>query len=138
MVSSGMDPLQTTEPDPFVSSDLGRMDGEGYLTVIGRADDVIITGGEKDFPGEVEAVLTDSGLARDAVVFGTPDAHWGQVVSAVIEGGSFVDGDSARAILRERLPVFKIPGRWVRVPRLPRNAMGKLDRQRLEGLFGVQ
>ncbi|MEZ5277510.1 MAG: AMP-binding protein [Opitutaceae bacterium] len=138
VVCSEMDPLQTTKPDPFISSDLGRMDGEGYLTVVGRVDDVIITGGEKVFPGEVEAVLMDSGLAGDAVVFGTPDAQWGQVVSAVIEGGSFVDGDAARAILRERLPVFKIPRRWVRVSRLPRNAMGKLDRKRLEGLFGVQ
>ena len=118
----------------FLTGDLGRMNESGELTVVGRADDRINTGGEKVVPGEVEAILIESGLAADAVVFGRSDPSWGEVVCAVLEGGSFTGAEAAREFLRERLPAFQIPKKWIRVARLPRNAMGKLDRSWLEGL----
>lgn len=120
-----------TRTDPFLTRDLGRMDADGFLTVIGRVDDVIITGGEKVWPGEVEAAIKAAGLAADAAVFGRPDDRWGSVVCAVLAGGSFVDPGQARDVLRAVLPAHMIPHLWARVERLPRNRMGKLDRARL-------
>lgn len=116
------------EADPFLTGDLGRMDAEGCLTVVGRADEVIISGGEKILPGEVEAAIREAGLAVDVAVFGRPDDRWGEVVCAVLSGGDFVDGASARAALRSVLPGHKIPRYWLQVDQLPRNRMGKLDR----------
>jgi O-succinylbenzoic acid--CoA ligase len=122
---------QRSRADPFLTGDLGYMDSEGFLTVVGRADDVIISGGEKVSPGEVEAAIRDAGLAREVVVFGLADERWGEVVCAVVSGGDFNDETSARARLKSGLPVYKIPRRWRKVERLPRNRMGKLDRSRL-------
>jgi len=115
-------------PDAWLkTSDVGRLDG-GRLEVLGRADDVIVTGGEKVWPGEVEAALTDELGVRAAVVFGVADAEWGHVVEAVVEADS--DGDVLRARLRERLLPWKIPRHITVVPSLPTLANGKIDRRR--------
>jgi len=89
----------------FWTSDLGEIDGGGRLTVRGRADDVINSGGEKVIPGEVETVLGTFPGVRDVVVIGVPDPEWGEAVTAVI-----VPADQAAP---PRLPGLRWPPRWV-------------------------
>jgi O-succinylbenzoic acid--CoA ligase len=113
----------------FATGDLGRLEG-GVLTVLGRRDDTIITGGENVRPEEVEDRLREHPAVRDAAVAGRPDRTWGQVVAAwvVAEGATAGDLD---AWCRERLAPFKVPRRWTFVGALPRTEGGKLRRRDL-------
>jgi acyl-CoA synthetase (AMP-forming)/AMP-acid ligase II len=113
----------------FRTGDLGRLE-DGVLTVLGRRDDTIITGGENVRPEDVEAVLRAHPRVADAAVAGRPDAVWGQVVAAwvVADGAAEAELD---AWCRARLPAFKVPRRWSFVDRLPRNDGGKLLRRLL-------
>jgi O-succinylbenzoic acid--CoA ligase len=118
----------------FWTSDLGEIDGGGRLTVRGRADDVINSGGEKVIPGEVETVLGTFPGVRDVVVIGVPDPEWGEAVTAVI-----VPADQAappqlprlRAQARELLPGYAAPRRLLVLSEIPVLASGKPDRQAL-------
>jgi O-succinylbenzoic acid--CoA ligase len=118
----------------FRSGDLGRLE-DGLLTVLGRRDDTIITGGESVRPEEVEAVLRAHPRVADAAVAGRPDERWGQVVAAwVVTAGGAGDGTGADDLdrwCRERLSAFKVPRRWTFVDRLPRSEGGKLLRREL-------
>ena len=113
----------------FPTGDLGRLQG-GVLTVLGRRDDTIITGGENVHPDQVEAVLREHPSVADAAVAGRPDPTWGQVVAAwvVAEGVTAADLD---AWCRDRLAAFKVPRRWTFVDALPRSGGGKLRRRDL-------
>jgi len=118
----------------FTTSDLGELDAGGRLTVRGRADDVINTGGEKVLPGEVESVLGTIAGVRDVVVVGSPDPEWGELVTAIV-----VPADPARppdlvrlrALTRDRLPGYAAPRGLVLVARIPLLASGKPDRREL-------
>ncbi|HEY4027992.1 MAG TPA: AMP-binding protein [Candidatus Dormibacteraeota bacterium] len=113
----------------FRTGDLGRLDGE-VLSVLGRRDGTIITGGENVRPEEVEAVLRAHPAVADAAVAGRPDDVWGEVVSAwVVSAGA--SGPELDAWCRERLAPFKVPRRWTLVDRLPRTEGGKLLRRLL-------
>jgi O-succinylbenzoic acid--CoA ligase len=113
----------------FTTGDVGRLDS-GVLTVLGRRDDTIITGGENVQPDQVEGVLREHPAVRDAAVAGRPDPTWGEVVTAwvVAEGVTAAD---LEAWCRERLAAFKIPRRWTFVDGLPRTDGGKLLRRDL-------
>jgi o-succinylbenzoate---CoA ligase len=111
------------------TGDLGRIDG-GVLTVLGRRDDCIITGGENVQPEEVEAALRAHPAVQDAAVAGRPDPEWGQVVAAWVVAGGVQAADLDRWC-RERLAAFKVPRRWAFVPALPRTEGGKLRRREL-------
>jgi O-succinylbenzoic acid--CoA ligase len=113
----------------FRTGDAGRID-DGVLTVLGRRDGTIITGGENVRPEEVEAVLRGHPAVADAAVAGRPDEAWGEVVAAwvVARGASEAELD---AWCRERLAPFKVPRRWSLVERLPRTDGGKLLRRLL-------
>lgn len=112
------------------TEDLGRFDERGHLRILGRRDQVIISGGEKISPVEVEAVLLAAGLA-DVAVVGLPDPDWGQVVVACYPAGSSVDVETLRTFAADRLAPFKQPKRYVAVPNWPRNEYGKLRRAEL-------
>jgi O-succinylbenzoic acid--CoA ligase len=115
------------------SGDLGRIDGRGRLHVAGRLKELIVSGGEKVAPAAVEAVLAAHPAVADAGVAGTPDAEWGEAVTAfVVERGPVSDYDLL-AFCRERLAGYQVPKRVVRVAELPRNAAGKLLRSQLPG-----
>lgn len=116
----------------FDTSDRGVLDEGGRLTVLGRIDAIINTGGEKVDPHEVEAALRALGAA-DAAVLGVPDAHWGELVIAVIAGCT-LDDAALHARLRQTLAPHKVPKRFVRVDALPRSEAGKLDRRTLRTL----
>ena len=117
----------------FSASDLGRLDDEGYLYLVDRKHDMIISGGENVFPREVEEVLLAHPAIDQAAVVGLPHEHWGEQVVAfvVIREGMNVSDDELKAACRERLSRYKVPKEFRLVSDLPRNRMGKIDRRAL-------
>ncbi|HUZ56570.1 MAG TPA: AMP-binding protein [Streptosporangiaceae bacterium] len=116
----------------FVTSDLGELTEAGRLVVRGRADDVIISGGEKIVAGEVEQVLRGCPQVRDAVVVGAPDPDWGERVTVMIvaaDDAAPPSLDDLRAYVRDRLPRYAAPQAMVVVGELPMLTSGKPDRQ---------
>ncbi len=123
----------------FVTGDMGAFDGEGYLSILGRAKDLVITGGLNVYPAEVEAALDDlPGIAASAVI-GVPHPDFGEAVVACVVGA--VDPEAVRTALRDQLAAFKIPKRVLVLDALPRNAMGKVQKAELrrlhQGLFAA-
>jgi O-succinylbenzoic acid--CoA ligase len=115
----------------LVTADLGEV-REGVLRVLGRADDVIITGGENVHPAEVEAVLAATPGVRTACVFGLADERWGQVIGAAVAGD--IDRDAAAARWHAALPPHARPRRLAVVAQLPQLPNGKLDRRAISAL----
>jgi long-chain acyl-CoA synthetase len=130
-------------PDGFYrTGDVGTIDARGYLTIIDRLRDVIITGGENVFPAEVEAVLSSHAAVADVAVIGIPDVRWGETVHAVVVArtGPYTDDQFTAELIgyaRQRLAGFKCPTGVTLVPSLPRNAGGKLLRAWLREPFWV-
>jgi len=118
----------------FRTGDLGVIDAAGRLTVRGRADDVINTGGHKVVPGEVAAALQTCPGVRDVVVVGQPDPEWGERVVAVVVPADPRDPPALellRSHVRERLPRYATPSRVVMVDAVPMLPSGKHDTVRL-------
>jgi O-succinylbenzoic acid--CoA ligase len=115
------------------TGDIGYLDAEGYLYVLDRRDDLIVSGGENVYPAEIEAVLQSHPDVLEAGVWGAPDERWGQVpvAAAVLHPGAVVTPESLLAHCRERLAAYKTPARIELRDELPRNAAGKLLRNRL-------
>lgn len=116
------------------SGDIGRLDDEQFLTIVGRMKDVIVTGGENVYPREVEeALLAHDGVAQ-AAVMGVPDERWGEAVTAVVvpAEGSEPDADELIAFCRTRIASYKKPQRIIMVSELPRLANGKVDKPALQ------
>ena len=115
------------------TGDLGYLDDEGYLYVLDRRDDLIISGGENVYPAEVEAVLVAHPAVAEAGVIGVPDAEWGRSVAAFVvpRPGAQVGVDDLVAFCRERLAAYKVPRHFAFRDALPRNAAGKLLRRDL-------
>jgi O-succinylbenzoic acid--CoA ligase len=111
----------------FATGDLGVMDGEGNLEILGRADAVIVTGGENVHPVEVEAAIEEHPGVSAALVYGIDDPVWGQVVVADVVGTEVGERD-LDLFLRGRLAGYKIPSRWRFVAAIRRTALGKKDR----------
>lgn len=118
------------EPGEFVTEDLGAIDAQGRLTILGRRDAMIITGGKKVHPAEVETALRGSGEFKDVVVLGVPDAEWGEVVVACYPAGQ-PPPDFSRAT--RDLASHQRPKRFVAIREWPRNAQGKVNRAELLG-----
>jgi len=113
------------------TGDIGGIDRHGRLHVEGRIKELIVTGGEKVAPAAVETVLAAHPAVADAAVAGTPDPDWGEAVTAYVVEHSPVSDYDLLAFCRERLAGYQVPKRLVRVAALPRNAAGKLQRNRL-------
>ena len=125
----------------FHTGDLGYLDEEGYLYVVERRTDLIISGGENVYPAEVEAVLLAHPDVEEAGVVGVPDPRWGQVVGAAVRlrAGSVPDPEGLKAFCRSQLAAYKVPSYVRFVDSLPRNSAGKLVRRALLELFkGVE
>lgn len=120
-----------TDAPRFTTEDLGEFDARGHLVVHGRRDAVIITGGKKVHPAEVEAALLASGEFGEVAVVGVPDPEWGQLVVACHPAGAR-NPDVARAAAA--LSPHQRPKRYVAVEHWPRNAQGKLNRAALFAL----
>jgi O-succinylbenzoic acid--CoA ligase len=115
------------------TGDLGRLDEEGRLIVVGRKTDTIVTGGENVAPAEVEAVLRAHPAVADAGVFARPHAEWGEAVTArvVLRAGETITEEELRAFAAERLARFKVPKAVELADALPRTESGKLLRREL-------
>ncbi len=124
------------QPGDFVTADLGRLDARGQLEVIGRADAVIITGGEKVNPAEVEAALRDTGEFADVVVLGVPDAEWGRAVVAAYPASVRPDWAKVERSIEPRLSAYKRPKRYLPVENWPLTAVGKVNRAEVVRLAG--
>jgi malonyl-CoA/methylmalonyl-CoA synthetase len=116
----------------FRTGDLGSLSADGYLTLVGRAKDLVITGGLNVYPSEVEAVIDELPGIVESAVIGLPHPDLGEAVTAVVKGADKVpDEATVIAHCRERLAGFKLPKRVLVVDELPRNAMGKVEKKRL-------
>jgi acyl-CoA synthetase (AMP-forming)/AMP-acid ligase II len=115
----------------FRSGDVGRWDGEGYLYIVDRKKDMILTGGENVYPREVEEVLYQHPAVVEAAVVGAPDEKWGEKVVAVVCRRAEVDGADLIAFCRERIASYKKPRHVVFVDALPKNASGKILKREL-------
>ena len=118
----------------FRTGDVGELDSDGYLRIVGRAKELIITGGLNVYPREVEEVLLTHPGVAEAAVAGVPDEEWGEVVTAWVvpaAGGDPPDPGEVLAHAAGQLAAFKRPRAVHLVTHLPRNALGKLLRQEL-------
>jgi O-succinylbenzoic acid--CoA ligase len=121
-------------PDGWLhTGDRGRLDGDGLLHVLGRLDDVIVTGGEKVTASEVEGALLSHPAVAEAAVAGIPDADWGEVVTAWVVSAPGAESSAAELIehCRARLAGFKLPKEVRFLPAMPRSPAGKVVRSRL-------
>jgi len=117
----------------FKTGDVGKIDERGYIHIVGRSKDLIISGGYNVYPAEIEGYINDMpGVAESAVV-GVPHADFGEVGVAIViaRPGSTLDGDAIIAALKSGLANFKIPKRCFVVTELPRNTMGKVQKNLL-------
>ncbi len=125
----------------FKTGDVGKVDERGYVTIVGRSKDLIISGGYNVYPAEIEGYINEmKGVAESAVV-GVPHPDFGEVGVAVViaKAGAAVQPDAIIAELKAKLANFKIPKKCFVVPELPRNTMGKVQknllRDQYKGLF---
>lgn len=118
----------------FITGDLARIDERGYVHLIGRAKDLVISGGLNVFPKEVELVMDACPGVAESAVFGLPDTDFGEAVCAAVvavPGATALESDAVIAFVKERLASFKTPKRVFVVEELPRNAMGKVQKNLL-------
>ncbi|TVR10268.1 MAG: 2-succinylbenzoate--CoA ligase [Phormidium sp. GEM2.Bin31] len=125
----------------LVSDDYGYLDEAGYLHILGRGSQMIISGGEKVFPPEVEAVLRDCPGIEDVCVLGVADEDWGQVVVAVYVPAGTESSEEiimeGRSRLSQQLAPYKHPKRWLATERIPRNSRGKVESQAVHQLIST-
>jgi o-succinylbenzoate---CoA ligase len=119
----------------FETGDLGRMDGEGGLWVLGRADDMLITGGVNVHPREVERLLADCPGIAEVAVTGQQDPVWGERLVVLLAGSA--EPAEVEQWCRANLPAYMRPRQFIKVSGLPCNAMGKLDRCALRTLVNT-
>lgn len=119
----------------FITGDVGMVDPQGYVTIVGRAKDLIISGGFNVYPKEVELLLDEVPGVRESAVIGVPHPDFGEAVLAVLAGDEGLDGAAAVDQVRDRLARFKQPKAAVVVPDLPRNAMGKVQKAELRARY---
>ena len=123
-----------TDDGWFRTGDIGEHDADGYLRLVGRARDLIITGGLNVYPREVEDVLLEHPAVAEVAVSGSPDPEWGEIVTAWVVPAAAADPPEEAELTgfaAERLARFKCPRRVVLVDTLPRNALGKVLRHEL-------
>jgi len=113
------------------TGDIGRFDEEGYLYIVDRKKDMVISGGENVASREVEEVMRLHPAVRDCAVIGLPDPRWGESICCVLQLESEVSDRELIDHCRRHLASFKTPRRWIRVASLPLNAAGKVDKPAL-------
>ena len=121
----------------FITGDVGRIDERGYLFIVGRAKDLIISGGYNVYPVEVETELDALAGVDESAVIGVPHPDFGEGVTAVVvpRPGTALDESTLRAALEQRLAKYKLPKRIVFVTEMPRNAMGKVQKAALRETY---
>ena len=121
----------------FRSGDVGRFDENGYLYIVDRIKDMIITGGENVYPREVEEVLYTRAEVLECAVIGLPDVEWGERVTAFIVArpGQTVDPQAVEAYLKSKLSPFKVPKEYRMVEAFPKSPAGKILKREIRAAF---
>ncbi len=121
----------------FITGDLGKIDAEGYVHILGRGKDLVISGGFNVYPKEIESEIDAMPGVIEAAVIGVPHADFGEGVTAVVvcDKGARVDEATVLGALDGRLAKFKMPKRVIFVDELPRNAMGKVQKNILRDTY---
>ncbi|HZP91681.1 MAG TPA: malonyl-CoA synthase [Burkholderiales bacterium] len=124
----------------FRTGDLGMFDADGYLYIVGRAKDLIISGGYNVYPKEIELAIDRLPGVAESAVIGLADPDFGEAVTAVVvpKPGAGLEGAVILAALKSQLANYKVPKRVYFVEELPRNAMGKIQKNLLRERFGTQ
>ena len=119
----------------FHTGDMGRRDEEGFITLIGRKVEMIISSGENIYPAEVERVIQTLPEVRESAVVGMPDRNKGEVMAAfvLLKDGAQLTEDALLAAIRDRIALFKLPKKIVFVEDFPRNSVGKILKKDLKG-----
>lgn len=128
-----------TEDGFFITGDQGMISDDGYISIVGRAKDMVISGGYNVYPKEVELVIDAIDGVKESAVFGIPDADFGEAVTVaiVVEAGVSFDVETIIASSREKLAAYKAP-RFVHfLDQLPRNTMGKVQKNSLREKFSI-
>ncbi len=127
-----------TDDGWFKTGDVGRTDANGYVAIVGRSKDLIISGGYNVYPKEIESYLNDMAGVEESAVFGLPDRDFGEAVTAVVvaRAGATLDPGALLAELKARIAGFKVPKAIHLVPELPRNQMGKVQKNVLREHYG--
>ena len=114
----------------FIPGDLGKIDGKGYVHIVGRGKDLVISGGYNVYPKEVESEIDAMGGVAESAVIGVPHPDFGEgVVAIVVKGkGGALSENGVLAALKPRLANYKLPKRVIFVDDLPRNTMGKVQK----------
>ncbi|MBM3554190.1 MAG: AMP-binding protein, partial [Alphaproteobacteria bacterium] len=117
--------------------DLARMDADGFVYLVDRKGDMIITGGMNVYPREVEEVLYQHASVLEAAAFGVPDEKWGEAVKAtvVLRPDAVVDEAGLLAFAKERLAPFKVPKSIELLPVLPKTPVGKISRREIKARY---
>jgi malonyl-CoA/methylmalonyl-CoA synthetase len=121
----------------FITGDIGKIDTRGYVHILGRGKDLVISGGFNVYPKEIESEIDAMPGVIESAVIGVPHADFGEGVTAVVvsEKGAKVDESSVLKALEGRLAKFKMPKRVMLVEELPRNAMGKVQKNVLRDTY---
>ncbi|RIW35625.1 o-succinylbenzoate--CoA ligase [Bacillus salacetis] len=119
----------------FMTGDIGYRDDQGFLYVLDRRSDLIISGGENIYPAEIESVLVSHSAVSEAGVIGVESEEWGQVPAAFLVSERELDSSEVKEFCRSRLARYKIPHHIYFVDSLPRNASNKLLRKNLRELI---
>jgi malonyl-CoA/methylmalonyl-CoA synthetase len=126
-----------TEDGFFNTGDQGRFDADGYLSIVGRAKDMIITGGLNVYPKEIELLIDEIPGVRESAVIGVPHPDFGEAVTAVVvpEAGAELDAQAVKTFVKAHAANFKVPKTVHFVDSLPRNTMGKVQKNLLRDRF---
>ena len=120
-----------TEDGWFRTGDVGRFDAHGYLTIVGRSKDLVISGGYNVYPAEIEGLVNEMPGVAESAVIGVPHPDFGEAVVALVvrRPGEEIDNEALIATLKNRIAHFKVPKRVLVVDDLPRNQMGKVQKK---------
>jgi len=124
---------ERSQGDWFYTSDRGRIEPDGSLVVLGRLDRLIISGGEKVDPSQVETAIGGHPDVVEVAVIGLPDEEWGEIVAAAYAGSP--NPEQLRVFIAGQVPNYAVPKRWRLVEALPRTELGKVDGAALLSLF---
>jgi acyl-CoA synthetase (AMP-forming)/AMP-acid ligase II len=130
--------LETLRDGWLHTGDVGRFDDDGFIYLVDRMKDVIVSGGENIYSREVEEALYEHPAVCEVAVIGDPDPKWGEAVCAVValQAGAAADEEQLTAHCRERIAGYKRPRRFVFVAALPKLPSGKIDKREVRRIYG--
>ena len=127
--------METLKNGWLHTGDMGKVDEEGYVYIVDRKKDIVITGGMNVFPGEVEAVLMTHPGVREASVIGVPDDYWGEAVTACVVAETDVTEEELILHCKGKTPKYAVPKKVVFMDQLPKTIIGKIDKKALRAPF---